>query len=457
MARLVIVSNRVAVPTERGARAGGLAVALREAMRGETLWFGWSGRVTDDGAAPGPLEVIESGKRTFAVLDLTENDYRRFYIGFANSALWPLLHYRLGLVEFRREDLDGYLEVNAAFAQELAPLLRPDDHVWVHDYQLIPLGAALRRLGVENRIGFFLHVPFVPATLFAILPRGEDLLRAMCDYDLVGFQTAPDRDNFLDCVARILGVAHDGGGTFQHDGRTVSARAFPIGIEATAFAGQARRGANSASAHRLRESLSGRTLMIGVDRLDYSKGLPNRFEGYARFLTRFPEHRGKVTYLQVAPRSRSDVAEYRNLRRDLDRMAGSINGRFADPDWNPLRYITRDVPRPTLAGYYREARVGIVTPLRDGMNLVAKEFIAAQDPDDPGVLVLSRFAGAAQELTEALLVNPYDPDEIAEALHAALKMSRDERRRHWHALDEVVRAGTAKTWCRSFVDALEEE
>lgn len=453
MARLVIVSNRVGLPSPRGGRAGGLAIGVAEAMRGEVLWFGWSGEVVD---APEPaVRTLERGRAAYAVVDLSESDYRRFYLGYANGTLWPLFHYRLGLVEFRREDLDGYLEVNAAFAQLLAPLLRPDDRIWVHDYHLIPLADALRRLGVGNRIGFFLHVPFVPAAMFAILPRGADLLRTTAAYDVVGFQTEPDRRHFLDCVRTTLDAAIDDDGVFAFDGRRTRTGAFPIGIDAAAFARLAKRREGSREIAVFKQSLGNRALLIGVDRLDYSKGLANRFDGFARFLDRFPEHRGRVSYLQIAPRTRNDLAQYRALRRDLDRLAGAINGRFADPEWMPLRYMTRDVPRASLAGFHRLARVGLVTPFRDGMNLVAKEFVAAQDPGDPGVLVLSRFAGAAQELAAALLVNPYDPDEIAEAIATALRLGRDERRRRWQALDEAVQRSTAKAWCRSFLAALD--
>jgi trehalose 6-phosphate synthase len=453
MARIVIVSNRLPPITGRVHQAGGLAVAVQEAVRHDALWFGWSGRTAS--ATSTTATVHEVGSRVYAAIDLSHEDYRHFYVNFANSVLWPLLHFRLGLLEFRGEDLHGYHAVNNAFAAALAPLLRPDDLIWVHDYHLIPLAAALREQGVTNRIGFFLHVPFVPASIYMALPRGEQLLRTFCHYDVIGFQTEHDRDNFLDCVRQMLGgTERDDAGRFRLQGRAVDVLALPIGIDTRGFAKQAERSARGRDANRLRESLVGRELIIGVDRLDYSKGLPQRFDAYRALLENHPHLRRKVSYLQVAARSREDVNRYRELRRELDRQTGSINGRFAEFDWVPLRYMTRPVGRNTLAGFFRIARVGLVTPLRDGMNLVAKEFVAAQDPENPGVLVLSRFAGAARELDAALLVNPYDPDEIAGTLERALRIGLDERRSRYEAMMEKLRQVTAASWCRDFLTVL---
>jgi trehalose 6-phosphate synthase len=453
MGRLVVVSNRVPA-SGRVPEAGGLAVGLSEALRGSVLWFGWSGDTSSRDTIDTHANTI--GTVTYVTLDLSTEDYNRFYVGFANGTLWPLFHFRIGLMEFRREYLEGYLAVNRKFAAALAQMLRPDDIVWVHDYHFMPFADELRRLGVRNRIGFFLHTPFVPASVFAALPRGEHLLEAMCAYDVVGFQTEPDRLGFLDCLHQLLGVEIGDGRRIFRDGRTISVMTNPIGIDPDSFAQDARRTARSQEARRLRESLVGRSLILGVERLDYSKGLTHRFEGFRRLLSRFPDHRLKVSYLQIAARSRQDVNQYRTLRRELDQLAGNINGRFAEFDWVPLRYMTRSLSRTTLAGFHRIARVGLVTPLRDGMNLVAKEYVAAQDPADPGVLVLSRFAGAARELDAALLVNPFDPDEIAESLHLALTMPAEERIARHAALLDRVRSVTARIWCQRMIDALHE-
>lgn len=440
MSRLVLVSNRVPSPRERGALAGGLAVGLREAIAGhETLWFGWSGS-TSHGAAAAP-RVHRTGRVTYATVDLEEKDYEGYYRGFSNGMLWPLLHHRVGLSEFRRDDLEAYRRVNTLFARALAPLLRPGDVVWVHDYHLFPLGAGLREAGWQGRIGFFLHVPFPPPALWAALPQGDALVHDIGTYDVLGVQTQEDADHLNAVLAG--------------QGEQQRAQPFPIGIDPEGFAAAARHAQNGTEVERLRQSLGGRALILGVDRLDYSKGLAQRFRGFAQLLRRFPEHRNRVTFLQIAPVSRGDVAEYRTLRRELDELAGRVNGEHAEFDWAPLRYLTRAVRREVLAGFYRAASVGLVTPLRDGMNLVAKEYVAAQDPENPGMLVLSRFAGAADDMDGALVINPHDPDETAEALHAALTASAEERRERWRRMWQAVNRHTAAGWARGFMAALE--
>jgi trehalose 6-phosphate synthase len=435
MARLVIVSNRVPIPKARGTQAGGLAVALRDLLMPGTMWFGWSGRLSSEPSLQPSL--VDARGVTYATVDLTSDAYRAFYVGFANGVLWPLLHFRLGLMQFRREDYAGYLSVNRSFAESLAPILQADDTVWAHDYHLIPFGRFLREQGFAGPIGFFMHVPFVPPSMLEAMPVGRELVADLCAYDVVGFQTEEHARDFRDCAQRLLGASVEGE-RVRLNGRTMRAFADPIGIDAQAFAQEAERAASDKLVQRLAGSLAGRALAIGVDRMDYSKGLPHRFEAYARLLEKHPEHRRRVHFLQICPRSREEVDEYRRLRAELDRLTGRINGRFSEFDWTPLRYSTRAAPRATLAGLYRIARIGVVTPLRDGMNLVAKEFVAAQSEDDPGVLILSQFAGAAHELTEALVVNPFDPDGIADAMHLALTMPPEERKERHVALREKV-------------------
>ena len=453
MPRLVVVSNRVSLPGEWAARAGGLAVAMRDALRRSGgLWFGWNGEVVED---PPPEPAISTQRNTaFATVPLSPSDHENYYNGYANGTLWPLLHYRLGLIDYRREAFAGYLEVNARLARSLAALLQRDDVIWVHDYHLIPLGQELRRLGFENRIGFFLHTPLPVPEVLVALPGHERLVEGLCSYDLVGFQTAQDARAFEDYVVGEARGSTSADGWLLAHGRRLRAGAFPIGIDTTRFATEAQAAAGAAETRRLRDSLGSRALIIGVDRLDYSKGLPKRMHAFDELLDAWPEHRNAVTYLQIAPLSRAEVAQYRSMRRELESAAARVNGRHAEFDWMPIRYLNKSFARATLAGFYRVARVGLVTPLRDGMNLVAKEYVAAQNPSDPGVLVLSRFAGAAQELTAALIVNPFDGSAMAEAMHQALTMPLVERQRRWGEMMGVLRDNGIDRWVNRFLTAL---
>lgn len=451
MARLVIVSNRVAIPGERGAAVGGLVVALGDLLTPGSVWFGWSGRLAAE-SAPRPV-AIEKGGTTYATVDLTTEAYRGFYVGFANGALWPLLHFRPDLMSFRHEDYRTYLSVNRTFARQVSKLLRPDDSVWAHDYHLIPFGRLLREQGFAGPVGFFLHVPFVPPPMLEALPVARELIADLCAYDLVGFQTEDHARHFRDCARLWLGATVHGEWV-RLDDHVVRAFASPIGIDADAFRRTAIRAAGSKRVQSLVGRRAGRPLAVGADRLDYSKGLPQRLEAYGRLLERHAEQRRSVQFVQICAPSREDVDEYRRLRAELGRLARSLNSRFSTAKWTPLLYSTRAATRTTLAGLYRIARVGVVTPLSDGMNLVAKEYVAAQPADDPGVLVLSRLAGAAQELTEALLVDPFDPDAIADALHAALMMPLPERKQRHAALLQKVMRTTAQTYRQRFLEAL---
>ncbi len=424
MARLVVVSNRVGLPNRTGPRAGGLEVAMKAALkRHQGVWFGWSGKIE---RAPG-VRTIEHKNVSYVIVDLTQDDYQEFYNGFANRVLWPILHYRLDLAEFSRRDLGGYLRVNDLFARSLDNILQPDDLVWVQDYHLIPLAEALRDRGHQNRIGFFLHVPLPPPEILTALPNHERLIPALARYDLIGLQTETDVSNLARYFARECRLPRNGDGSFAAGDRSVRIAAFPVGVEVDALARLARRAVKSKFVTDVVESLAGQMLLVGVDRLDYSKGIPERMKAFERFLEAYPDWRGKVTYLQITPRSRSDIPEYSEIARAVGEAAGRINGAYGEASWTPIRYINRPHSRTALVGLYRAARVGLVTPLRDGMNLVAKEFVAAQDPDDPGVLVLSRFAGAARELQAALIVNPYDPEGVSIAIDRALAMPLPER------------------------------
>jgi len=455
LSRLVVVSNRVAPIDEGKSAAGGLAVAVLAALKDDGgIWFGWNGEVVASTPPKPDLRTVD--KLTYATIGMTRRDYTEYYNGFANSTLWPLFHYRLDLATFSRREFAGYRRVNARFAKALFPLLRLDDTIWVHDYHLIPLGEELRRTGASHPLGFFLHTPLPALEILVALPRHEEIMRALCAYDLVGFQTVNDLSAFHDYVVLEADGEVLSNGLVRAYGRTLRADVFPIGIDTEELIALAAEHDDSSERRRLMEVLHGRSMIIGVDRLDYSKGLVERFRAFERMLELYPKEHGHVTLMQVAPPSRSDVGGYSEIRRALETTAGNINGRFADFDWVPIRYLNKSFERSELTCFYRTARIGLVTPLRDGMNLVAKEYVAAQSPDDPGVLVLSRFAGAAHELDGALIVNPYDMDEVANAIHRALTMAPDERRERHRRMLARLKRHDVHDWRRDFLAALQE-
>ena len=456
MGQLVVVSNRVGVPERNvSARAGGLEVAIKAALKQKSgIWFGWSGKVASHTKIA--TRKVVHDNIAYITLDLSKEDHHEYYNGFTNRVLWPILHYRVDLAEFSRRDLSGYLRVNENFARELDEVLEPDDVVWVHDYHLMPLAKALRERGHKNRIGFFLHIPCPPPEILTALPRHERLIPSLCEYDLVGFQTGDDAFNFSRYLTRECGL-HSRDFNFVVGDRNVRIDVFPVGIDTAAFADLARRSVRLPFVQRVITSLVGRALIIGVDRLDYSKGIANRLSAFELFLQRQADWRGKVTYLQIATKSRTEIPEYAAIEQEIGSAAGRINGAYGEADWTPIRYINRPYSHSTLAGLYRAARVGLVTPLRDGMNLVAKEYIASQNPEDPGVLILSRFAGAAQECKAALLVNPYDPDSVAAAIGQALSMPLAERRDRHASLFQVLSHNNIRHWADRFLAALERE
>ena len=449
MARIFLISNRVAIP-KGGAHPGGLEVVLKATLRKHPcVWLGWSGEVNEH-----PRTVtLTQGKNSYVVTDLKPEDFDEYYNGFANRVLWPIFHYRLDLAEFSRRDLSGYLRVNAHFADELAKVLKPDDIVWVHDYHLIPLAKALRARGLDNRVGFFLHIPLPPPEILTAMPNHETLIPSLGDYDLVGFQTVGDAANFARYLAKELGTPSHISLRLGTGDRAMRIGTFPVGIETRNFTRLARRAVKTTFVQRVVKSIPG-VLMIGVDRLDYSKGITLRLEAYERFLAAHAEWHGKITYLQITPKSRSQIKEYAEMEDAVNTAAGRINGTYSEANWSPVRYVNRPYSRTALAGLYRAANVGLVTPMRDGMNLVAKEYVAAQDPDDPGVLILSRFAGAADEFREALLVNPYDPDAVAAAIARAVAMPLAERKTRHRELYATLLRNDISKWGDKFLKAL---
>ena len=455
MSRIVVVSNRV--PPTKGTRTprGGLEIALLAALQSHHgLWFGWSGKVSESPSSD--IEAARYGDVDFSTIHLSKKDYEEYYQGFANRVLWPLLHSRLERMEYRRHCEEGYRRVNRLFARKLLPLLRSGDRIWIHDYHFIPLARELRQMGWKQAIGFFLHVPFPSHDVFRALPGYRRFLQELGAYDLLGFQTDVDLRGFQDSVRYGLPQSKIVRGAVYFEGFSARTGVFPISIDVGETAELAAKGRASVQGRRLGESLAGRGLILGVDRLDYTKGLAERFRAFERLLTSYPATRAKVVFMQIAQPSRGDVPEYQSMRRTLNAVAGEINGRFAEYDWVPLHYLAKSFGRTTILGFLSISGVAFLTPLRDGMNLVAKEFVAAQDPSDPGVLVLSELAGAARELTAAIIVNPYDVDEMAEGLARAISMTRDERKERWETLMKVLRRNDINRWRHRYLTALEQ-
>ena|SRR5690554_3282340 len=431
--RVVIVANR----TPAAKSAGGLASGLLDALRQKpSLWFGWSGELRDDDSST--LQLFSMDSLTVAAIPLQREAHNRYYNGFSNGVLWPAFHHRLDLMCFHEDDYTGYVEVNRHMAEELKPLLRRNDIIWVHDYHLLPFAGMCRAQGIRQRMGFFLHIPFPVPSVAQAIPRIDELLEGMCEYDLLGFQTEDDRAAFVSlCRERrpqkpipVTGV-------------------YPIGVDPHTLQSEAE--AEPKVQLWPNNQVQG---IISVDRLDYTKGLPERFKAYALLLEKHPEFRGDVQLIQIAPPSRTDVPAYVDLRHQLTSLTGEILGRYSQLDWQPLIYVEQQLDRAALMPLYRQARVGLVTPLKDGMNLVAKEYVAAQNPADPGVLVLSRFAGAACQLDGALLVNPHDPGEMAQAMREALAMPRSERVARYSRMWAVLCASDIAGWRNRYLSDL---
>jgi trehalose 6-phosphate synthase len=447
MSRLVVVANRTPSP---GPTAGGLAVALRQPLlEREGFWFGWSGQLSASPRSEVAFSDVD-GIRV-GTIDLTREDHQAYYYGYSNSILWPAFHQRLDLANFDPSWYEGYRRVNQTFAAALKPHLRSDDIIWVHDYHLIPLASSLRALGVRNRIGFYLHIPFPTPEAFFAVPHHADLARDLADYDLVGLQAERDLRSFRAAMAHEPFPVLEGNQPRPANFSTTKLAVIPIGSDPEAFAALAKSPAATKMINRTKAMLRGQTLILGVDRLDYSKGLIQRVQAFEQLLANNAHLRRAVHFMQVAPPSRDGIKEYREISDALDASVGHVIGRFSEPDWQPLTYVKRTYSQSSLAGLYRVAGVGLVTPLRDGMNLVAHEFIAAQAADDPGVLVLSHFAGAAEIFPDAVRVNAFDVQETANAVRLALEMPLDERKARHQSLFAACQRYSVANWAKQFL------
>ncbi len=457
MSRLIVLSNRVTLPDGKS-NAGGLAVALQEALQTRGgIWCGWSGQTREF-----PKRHAEQhGNIKYVTVDFTAPDHDDFYLGYCNSTLWPLFHYRLGLMHYTPAMQEAYERVNEMFATQMAQMSEPEDTIWVHDYQMMRVGHHLRQRRVENRLGFFLHIPFPTPEVLWALPNARDILEGLSAFDTVGFQTKSDLQSFVRCINEMAGgrgqcSMQEDRCTLEAFGRSFVAGVFPISIDTENLSAMAADSESTSHVAQLKRSLNGRKMVIGVDRLDYSKGLPHRLEAYDHFLTENTDRAEDYSYMQITPLSRSDVREYAKLREEVEGLVARINGNHARMGWVPVQYINRSYSREVLAGYYRQARACLVTPLRDGMNLVAKEYVACQNPADPGVLVLSQFAGAAQELEGAIIVNPYDTEATGEAIRQALVMPLEERRERHQRMLRVLKRHDIFAWTESFLHQLSQ-
>ncbi len=441
--RLLIASNRLpAAPSaDRKREVGGLVSALMpvlDEMNG--IWLGWSGAERDPGLR---LRVEDSDRHTRAQFDYPPTWREKFYAGFCNQSLWPLLHELIDRVRYVDDEWACYVEANTSYANMVLEAGGPSADVWVQDFHLMLAARELRRAGHRGRIGFYLHVPFPPLDLFQTLPWATEVMSALLEYDTIGLQSQRWADNFFATARGLLGP--DGESRARERTRVIA-----VGIDPDRFAELAQQPAGPELGDFAR-LLGDRKLILGIDRLDYSKGVPERLEAFARFLERYPAYRNQVSFVQVSVPTRSDVPEYANLKQRVETLVGRINGAYGEADWVPVRYLYRSYDQSTLAHLYRQAAVALVTPLRDGMNLVAKEYVASQDPADPGVLVLSRFCGAAERMSMAKLTNPYHPDGVAADLDAALRMSKEERVEQHAALRPAVWEDTAAAWAKSFL------
>ncbi len=453
---LVVVSNRVARAKTDEPVAGGLAAALIPMVKESgAIWVGSSGQTDATQTKKSFAQIEALGTGALATVDMPAKHYRGYYEGFSNSALWPALHSRPDLIDVTDDDYTSYREINAFMARALLRFTGPEAIFWVQDYHFLTLGAEMRRLQVSRPIGFFLHTPWADRRTMATLPHHDDLVRAMLAYDLIGFQTDDDRQNFEDFLQDELGMVVVDGTVASEQGLTQLAT-FPIGIDFEEFAQRAAKAVARPEISRLRASLQGAKLVLGVDRLDYSKGLGNRMLAFDRLLEAQPALKRAVSLLQVAVPTREGIQAYRDLTSEVASLVADVNGRHGEADWMPIRYLNKGFSQFALAGFYRVANVGLVTPLHDGMNLVAKEYVAAQNPFDPGVLVLSRYAGAAKQLDAALLVNPHDIDSMARQIGAALAMPLDERRERWQSMVGKLRSSSIQNWFADFVGTLSD-
>ena len=459
--RLLIVSNRLPVTIHQDGdeftverSSGGLATALSHPhAAGNSLWLGWPGSAYESDADRRRLTRLLRNTYRFSPVYLTDEQVQRYYYGFSNGALWPLCHFFEAHVVYDDDEWEAYVQVNRLFCDAVAAEVRGDELIWVHDYHLFLLPDMLRQRFPEARIGFFLHTPFPPSELFRVLPCREVLLRGLLGADVVGFQTFNNLQNFLYSVYRVLGIAADMN-ALAYEGRPVHCAVHPISVDPNQFINALDSDSDTLEeSRRLDEAMEDRKVILGMDRLDYSKGIPGRLRAYQRLLGAHPEWREAVTLVQVAVPSREQVTAYQDLRRQVDELVGEINGTYGTTTWTPVQYVHRNLPFAEICALLRRADIALITPLRDGMNLVAKEYAVCQK-ERAGALILSEFAGASSELGEAFFVNPYDTEGMAARMHEVLSSSDEALADRMGALHRRVCGHTVHAWAQKFLDEL---
>jgi trehalose 6-phosphate synthase/phosphatase len=466
MSKLVIVSNRLPIIAHRDKKdqwhfkpgSGGLVTAIGPVLRDRGgLWIGWLGTTGSEGLLKSLKKGEEESGYSLCTVELTRKEIEKYYHGFANEILWPLFHDIVSRCNFDPAYWEVYRQVNRKFAEQIGVSTGDDDYVWIQDYHLALVADQLKRIGVKRRTGFFLHIPFPPLDIFLKLPWRAEILHGLLEYDLIGFQTMRDRRNFIQCLRTLLpGVRITGTGQVNQvviGDRTIRIGAFPISIDYLDFETQAKCEEVAKQAWIIHANLPERHLIIGIDRLDYTKGIPNRLYALDRAFRKYPKLKRKITLIQVVVPSRIEVPEYQELRREIEELVGRINGRYTEVGWAPISYLYHSLTRTELLGYYRTCEIAMVTPLKDGMNLVAKEYCTC-NIEENGVLILSEFAGAAAQFREhALMVNPYDVEGMADAIYQAYNMSPEERRTRMSRLRRSVQKQNILGWVNSFLKA----
>ena len=457
MSKLIILSNRVSIPNGQKTTAGGLAVAIQDALDDiGGVWLGWNGeRVHKQEEVH--FNILRKDKVEYVTCPLTNSQYSDYYAGFANNSLWPAMHYRSDLIEFKTSEYEGYQKVNSLFAQKLAEIADPDDTIWVHDYHFLSVAKYCRELGMQNKIGFFLHIPFAPLFIWQKIPCAQQLIEDLCQYDVVGLQTDKDQKVCMQVCTSLLNAQKIQQTLLSYHQRLTIIKCYPIGVNPTAIQKAAHKFIDVQDFLTRPVELNAAKTIIGVDRIDYSKGLLERFLSYAEFLEKYPEYQQHIQHLQIACPCRLEVPAYQRLFERFKIKIEMINQEFAKEEWQPVECIYDAIKHHHLMQIYRQADVCWISSIRDGMNLVAKEYIAAQNPSNPGVLILSKYAGAAEHMSEALLVDPTDKTAMVDVLKTALEMPRQERISRYKQLMKGLKDFDINDWRNAFLNDLQNK